>query len=224
MASTDTQTGVLQTKYRLNNTAWQPYTQPFVVNQEGTQTLAYYATDQALNAETVHTLTLPIDLAAPMLTASVNPTQTSHGWYRQAISVTLQAQDAGAGLGNVQVTLDGAGWQPYTNPLTVRPGAAHTVRFRALDRAGHTASTNLLTLGVDGQPPTTTLLLSQAPNAAGWLNQPVTLTLVATDTETGVFQTQYQWQNQSSPAIYQQPLRLTQEGQTTLTWFSLDRR
>ncbi len=223
LASTDTQTGVLQTKYRLNNAAWQPYTQPFVVSQPSTQTLAYYALDQARNAATVHTLTLPIDLAAPLLTASVSPTQTSHSWYRQAVSVTLHAQDAQAGLASLQYQVDGAGWQLYTTALTVPPGAAHTVQFRALDRAGHAAITNLLMVGVDGQPPTTTLLLSQAPNAAGWLNQPVTLTLVATDTETGVFQTQSQWQNQASPAIYQQPLRLVQEGQPTLTWFSIDR-
>lgn len=223
LTSTDTQTGVLHTHYRLNNAAWQPYTQPIVVSQPSTQTLAYYALDQALNAEIVHTLTLPIDLAAPLLTASVSPTQTSHSWYRQAVSVTLHAQDAQAGLDVVQYQVDGAGWQPYITALPIAAGAVHTVQFRALDRAGHTASTNLLTVGVDGQPPTTSLLLSQAPNAAGWLNQPVTLTLVATDTETGVFQTQSQWQTQAAPAIYQQPLRLGQEGQPTLTWFSIDR-
>jgi hypothetical protein len=221
--STDTQTGVWRTQYRVNHGAWQPYTQPVAVTQSGVQTLAYTAQDAALNSAAVQTLTLPLDLAAPVLSAQVSPTQTSQGWYRQAVSVTLQAQDDLAGLATVQYAVQGAAWQPYRTPLTVPPGAAQTVQFRAGDRAGHVATTAPLTLGVDGQPPTTTLFLDPAPNAAGWLNQPVTLTLVATDTGTGVFQTQYQWPTPATPAIYQQPLHLSQEGQTPLTWFAVDR-
>jgi hypothetical protein len=97
------------------------------------------------------------------------------------------------------------------------------LQFRAVDQAGNVALSEPFTLGVDTRPPTTTLHLSATSNAAGWLRAPVTLTLTAVDAETGVFQTQAQLQSQASPAIYQAPLRLDQEGRHTLTWFSLDR-
>ncbi|MFN8494402.1 MAG: hypothetical protein U0350_42775 [Caldilineaceae bacterium] len=216
--------GVFQTQYRVNQAAsWQGYGAPFRLDAVGVQTVVYHSTDRALNTEASHTLTVPLDLAAPLLQVSTDPPTSPNGWYRTGVVVTAQATDAQSGVAAVAYALDGASWQAYSAPVLIAPGTAHTVQFRAQDHAGHIALSPPLMLGVDAQPPTTTLFLNPTPNAAGWLNQPVTLTLIATDTETGVFQTQYQWLKQPSPAIYQQPLHLSQEGQTTLTWFSVDR-
>ncbi|MFN8488732.1 MAG: hypothetical protein U0350_14115 [Caldilineaceae bacterium] len=216
--------GVFQTQYRVNQAAsWQGYGAPFRLDAAGVQTVVYHSTDRALNTEASHTLTVPLDVAAPLLQVSTDPPTSPNGWYRTGVVVTAQATDAQSGVAAVAYALDGASWQAYRTPVLVAPGTAHTVQFRAQDHAGHITLSPPLMLGVDVQPPTTTLFLNPTPNAAGWLNQPVTLTLIATDTETGVFQTQYQWLKQSSPAIYQQPLHLSQEGQTTLTWFSVDR-
>ncbi len=101
------------------------------------------------------------------------------------------------------------------------PTGQQALHLRARDQAGNAATTTL-TLGVDTQPPTTTLRLTPRPNAAGRHNQPVTVTLVATDTGSGLFQSQIQWPGQPSPAIYQQPRPWAQAGISTLAWFSLD--
>jgi len=62
----DVGAGVFQTQYRLNGEAgWRSYSGPFPVNQTGSQTVVYQSTDRALNTEITHTLTLPLDLAAP---------------------------------------------------------------------------------------------------------------------------------------------------------------
>lgn len=67
----DVGSGVFQTQYRLNGEAgWRSDSRPFPLNQTGSQTVVYQSTDRALNTETPHTLTLPIDLAVPTLDGS----------------------------------------------------------------------------------------------------------------------------------------------------------
>ena len=224
LSAVDVGAGLFQSQYRVKGApGWQIYGAPFVVNEAGVQTVEYRSSDRALNLEPVHTITLPLDLAAPVLAIAVQPTPVAGVWSRTGLTLTAQATDTQSGVAALAYTVDDTAWQPYSAPLALTAGAAQTIRFRAIDHAGHVAISAGLTLGVDGQPPTTTLHLSHRPNAAGWFNQPITLTLVATDTETGLFQTQYQWQEQRSPAIYQQPLALSQAGRHTLTWFSVDR-
>ncbi len=68
LAAVDVGAGVFQTQYRLNGEAgWRSYSGPFLVNGAGAQTIVYQSIDRALNTETPHTLTLPLDLAAPTL-------------------------------------------------------------------------------------------------------------------------------------------------------------
>ncbi|MCX6048621.1 MAG: hypothetical protein NT075_26255 [Chloroflexi bacterium] len=68
LSAVDEGAGVFQTQYRVNGEpGWRSYGGPFPVNQAGAQTLIYQSTDRALNTETAHTLTLPLDLAPPTL-------------------------------------------------------------------------------------------------------------------------------------------------------------
>jgi hypothetical protein len=65
LTAVDVGAGVFQTQYRLNEEAgWRTYSGPFPVSDAGVQTVVYQSTDRALNTESAHTLTLPIDLAA----------------------------------------------------------------------------------------------------------------------------------------------------------------
>lgn len=62
--------GVFQTQYRVNGgSSWQIYGGPFTISQAGIQTVVYQSTNSALNIETSHTLTLPLDLARRCWTA-----------------------------------------------------------------------------------------------------------------------------------------------------------
>lgn|GEM_PF-2509293 len=68
LTAVDVGAGVFQTQDRLNGEAgWRSYSGPFPINQAGTQTVVYQSIDRALNTEIAHTLTLPLDLAAPTL-------------------------------------------------------------------------------------------------------------------------------------------------------------
>jgi len=190
LTAVDVGAGVFQTQYRVNGEAgWRSYSGPFPVNQTGSQTVVYQSTDRALNTETQHSLTLPLDLAAPALDVAVSHPPASGVWYGTLITVTAQASDAQAGVAGIEYELDNSGWQPYTTPLPLATGVLHTVRFRATDQVGHLTTSPLLALGIDIQPPTTTVQLSALPTAAGWFGAAVTVTLTSTDTQTGVLHT-----------------------------------
>lgn len=130
LTAVDVGAGVFQTQYRLNEEAgWRSYSGPFPVNQTGSQTISYQSTDRALNTEASHTLTLPIDLAAPTLDVTISHPPASGVWYGTTITVTAQASDAQAGLASVEYALDGAAWQAYTTPLPITTGVLHTLQI-----------------------------------------------------------------------------------------------
>lgn len=222
LTAVDEGAGLFQTDYRIDNAAsWQRYAAPFTLSSDGLHTVHYQSSDRALNREAIHTVTLALDRTPPTISAAVDGQLLAPGWYRADATVVATATDSLAGLVAFDYQTNHGVWQPYRAPLAM-PTGQQALHLRARDQAGNAATTTL-TLGIDTQPPTTTLQLTPRPNAAGWHNQPVTVTLVATDTGSGLFQRQIQWPGQPSPAIYLQPRPWAHEGISTLTWFSVDR-
>jgi hypothetical protein len=65
------------------------------------------------------------------------------------------------------------------------PDGQHTFTVQATDKAGNSGASAYSWL-IDATPPTTTATQSPPPTASGWTNVPVTVTLNASDTGTGV--------------------------------------
>ncbi len=83
---------------------------------------------------------------------------------------------------------------------------------------------------LDATPPVTTAALSPLPNAAGWSNGPVTVTLSATDPDgiSDVAEIHYaatgaQTMAEAVVARSSAAISLTTQGSTTVTWFARDR-
>jgi len=78
------------------------------------------------------------DTTAPEATAKVTGSQNADGASDGSASVTVEATDEGSGVDRVEYAIgaDGA-WQPYTAPVVVDQVGTHTVRYRALDKAGN---------------------------------------------------------------------------------------
>ncbi|ULL16739.1 endonuclease [Paenibacillus sp. H1-7] len=73
----------------------------------------------------------------------------------------------------------------------------------------------------DTTPPITTASLSAAPNATGWHNQDVTVTLTALDDRPGTIVTQYST-NSGAATVYTEPVAVQTEGLNTISYFSTD--
>ena len=77
------------------------------------------------------------DTTAPTVTPTVSGDKNADGDFVGSASVELTATDDSSGVSGIEYDLDGAGWTPYTAPLTVETLGDHTVRYRATDNAGN---------------------------------------------------------------------------------------
>ncbi|MEV0171572.1 family 16 glycoside hydrolase [Streptomyces sp. NPDC050803] len=153
VSASDTGSGVNTIEYAVGSGAWQPYTQPVMVHQVGTHTVRYRATDKAGNvaAEKSVGFTVvaapPQDTTPPVTGVTVEGTRNSDGAYVASAKVTVSATDAG-GVAGIEYSLDGGPYLAYTAPVVVDRVGAHTVAYRATDKAGNTSEARTVSFTV----------------------------------------------------------------------------
>ncbi|MFF5840386.1 OmpL47-type beta-barrel domain-containing protein [Streptomyces massasporeus] len=161
VSASDTGTGVNTIEYAIGSGAWQPYTAPVMVHQVGTHTVRYRATDKAGNvaAEKNVRFTVvaapPADTTPPVTGVAVEGTKNANGAYVNSARVTVTATDEhGSGVERIEYSLDGGPYLAYSAPVVVDRAGAHTVAYRATDKAGNTAAARTVTFTVvSGQVP-----------------------------------------------------------------------
>ncbi|MFB7499277.1 OmpL47-type beta-barrel domain-containing protein [Streptomyces sp. NPDC056161] len=146
VTASDTGSGVNTIEYAVDSGAWQPYTGPAMVHQSGDHTVRYRATDKAGNVAADKSVQFtvvsapPQDTTPPVTGVSVDGTRNSDGAYVGNAKVTVTAADeGGSGVAAVEYSLDGGPYLAYTAPVVVDRAGAHTVAYRATDKAGNTA-------------------------------------------------------------------------------------
>lgn len=205
VAATDAGSGVDTVEYAIGaDGAWQPYTVPVVVNQVGTHTVRYRATDKAGNAAAEKSVDFAVaapptdDTTAPDTSATVSGEKDAQGAYLGMATVTVTASDTGSGVNTIEyaVGADGA-WQPYTAPVMVHEVGTHTVRYRATDKAGNAAAEKNVGFTVVAPPtqdvtaPETTVALTGEKNSDGAFITSAKATVTATDAGSGVDRIEY---------------------------------
>ena len=143
LAAADASSGLAHTYYTLDGVQ-HDYTGPFDVSGNGSHAITYWSTDVAGNTEATHHGWVNIDGDAPSSSDASTPAlalDSVSGWHNAAQFVTLSAADTGtgavSGVARIEYDLDGAGYVPYVAPFLVGTQRSHTVRFRAVDRAGN---------------------------------------------------------------------------------------
>ncbi len=140
-------------------------------------------------------------------------------WYTEAITIQVNATDMESGLAQAFYNLDDSGWREG-DELTIDEDGAHSIIARALDAAGNSAETAQRELKLDATPPTTSLTIEGAPNAQGWHESPVTITLAAQDAASGVASTR--WRVDDGPWREQISATLNTDGDHLFNFYSTD--
>lgn len=146
--ATDSGSGVDRIQYALGTAPddWLPYTAPIVVDQVGTHTIHYRATDRAGNVSPEKSVRFTVvappvqDTTPPVTGVTVDGTRNSDGAYVGHAKVTVSATDeGGSGVADIEYSLDGGPYLTYTAPVIVDRAGRHTVTYRASDKAGNTS-------------------------------------------------------------------------------------
>ncbi|MFC8371829.1 OmpL47-type beta-barrel domain-containing protein [Streptomyces sp. NPDC057239] len=170
------------------------------------------------------------DTTAPEATARVTGSQNADGEYVGSASVTVEATDADSGVDRIEyaVGADGA-WQPYTAPVVVDQVGTHTVRYRALDKAGNVSAEQSVGFTVvapqsdDTTPPETSATVAGEKNDGGDYIDMATVTVTASDTGTGVNTIEYAIGADGAWQAYTGPVMVHEVGTHTVRYRATDR-
>ncbi|WP_424871783.1 OmpL47-type beta-barrel domain-containing protein [Streptomyces sp. SAI-229] len=170
------------------------------------------------------------DTTAPEATAKVTGSQNADGEYVGSASVALAATDEGSGVERIEYAIgaDGA-WQPYTAPVVVDQVGTHTVRYRALDKAGNVSAEQSVGFTVvapqtdDTTPPETSATVAGEKNADGAYIDMATVTVTASDTGTGVNTIEYAIGADGAWQAYTGPVMVHEVGTHTVRYRATDK-
>jgi hypothetical protein len=233
LAATDTGSGVARVEYAIDGGAYGTYSGPVTVNALGRHTVSYRATDQAGNTSAPQSVSFEVvapsdpDTTAPTVTASVTGDRNGDGAYVGTATVTLSATDTESGVDSVEYSLDAQEYARYTSPLSVTAPGQHTVSYRATDVAGNTSAPQSVAFTVveesdpDTTAPTVTAQVTGDRDEDGAYVGTATVTLSATDTESGVDTVEYSLDG-GPYAAYTAPVAVSQPGQHTVSYRATD--
>ncbi|MDH6438454.1 plastocyanin [Streptomyces sp. SAI-144] len=171
------------------------------------------------------------DTTAPSAAAQVTGTQNAQGQYVGSASVAITATDEAGGSGVDRIeyaTGDTGAWQPYTAPVVFDQVGDHTVRYRAVDKAGNVSAEKSAGFTVvarpsdDTVPPDTSATVSGEQNPDGTYLDMATVTVSASDTGSGVNTIEYAV-NDGSWQPYTMPVMVHQVGSHTVRYRATDK-
>ncbi|MEV0154084.1 family 16 glycoside hydrolase [Micromonospora sp. NPDC050686] len=234
LSATDTESGVDRVEYSVDGGGYATYTAPISVTAPGQHTVSYRATDKAGNTSTPQQVSFrvvepaPTDTTPPTASATVTGEKDADGNYLSRATVTLSATDSGSGVDRIEYSLDGQPYAAYSTPVVVNQPGQHTLSYRATDKAGNTSTPQQVSFRVvepaptDTTPPTASAAVTGQRDGTGAYVGSATVTLSATDTQSGVDRIEYQLDG-GAWTTYTAPVTVNRAGQHTVGYRATDK-
>ncbi|MEU8423261.1 plastocyanin/azurin family copper-binding protein [Micromonospora sp. NPDC048835] len=203
VTATDADSGVETVEYQVDDTSFTPYTEPVRVTAVGDHSVQFRATDTAGNTSAVGSVSFRIvepgeeDTTAPVVTAALTGDRDGDGNYVGTATATLTATDSGSGVATIEYALDGAAFTAYVDPIVVTGAGMHMLHYRATDVAGNTSAEQMSHFTIVSPPaedttaPTVTATVAGDRDDGGAYVGGATVTVTATDAESGVARIEY---------------------------------
>ncbi len=162
-----------------------------------------------------------VDTTPPVTVAALSGTAGLNGWYTSAVQVTLTATDDLTGVAGTLYSVDGGAPQVYSTPFGVSADGAHNVTYASVDGGGNVETPKWVTFKIDASAPTTAISLAGTAGTSPWYTSSVSVTLTATDTGSGVAQTDYRvdggaWQ------VYTAAFTVSGDGYHNVSYYSVN--
>ena len=154
LTARDAASGLRATWYRLDGGPKTRSTGPVAIGTSGDHHLAYWSVDRAGNVESTKTVEVKVDVNAPLTRAVLTGPVGEAGFYRDDVTVGLNASDAQSGVASSEIALDDAPLAPYTGPVAVGADGPHRVSFRSTDLTGRSETLRTASFTIDREAPT----------------------------------------------------------------------
>ena len=180
---------------------------PSVLGQGVSQSVAGSSTDAAGNAATATVSGINIDKIAPLLSGSATTAPNANGWYNDAVTVAWTCSDTLSGIETATCP---------ANNLLAAEGLAQQSAATVFDLAGNATTATSPVVQIDLSAPTTAI--SAVPTA--FTNTDVSVTLTPTDNLSGIASTSYSIDGGAN--VIGTSVKITTSGVHTLRYASVD--
>ena len=161
LTASDSGSGVNFTKYRIWSlerwSAWNFYTEPFVIDgEDGVTFLEYWSVDNVGLEETVRNSTFILDNSPPMThIAMAGPNYgTSPIYVAGGTSISISSMDEGSDVTESWYQIDSEPFRRYVSPFDLSPyQGLHELRFWSVDNLGNYEVPKSAPVFVDIEPP-----------------------------------------------------------------------
>ncbi|WP_238153885.1 OmpL47-type beta-barrel domain-containing protein [Streptomyces xinghaiensis] len=223
LSATDPGSGVERIEYALDGGEFAEYAAPVAVDALGEHRLVYRAVDRAGNVSAEKAVEFTVvappeeDTTAPETSAEVSGERDDGGAYLGSATVTVSASDSGSGVERIEYALDGGEFAEYAAPVAVDAVGEHRLVYRAVDRAGNVSAEKAVEFTVVAPPeedttaPETSAEVSGERDDGGAYLGSATVTITATDAESGVERVQYSL-NGGPYLVYTAPVTVARAG------------
>jgi len=190
LTATDTESGVAETYYRINNGAAKTVSangQPPITIEGANNTLEYWSFDNAVNEETHKLVTgIKLDKSPPASLINLNGTLGSGGWFTSDVTVSISVTDSVSEVGRTEYNIDNSVWKTYVAPFNMGDEGVFSIHYMSIDPAGNEETAKTETVKVDKTAPIGSVQINE--NVVYTNITSVTLVLSANDTTSGVAQ------------------------------------
>lgn len=185
LSATDERSGIAKIKNSLDGGDYIDYSEPLIVSKEGTNSLKYYAVDNAGNEEQPHQESINIDKTPPNTKIYTTWTKGTMDWYGSDVLVSLSADDAGSGTSAIYYKLDDGEYAEYDKPFVISKEGLTKLMYYSVDQAGNREVAHEHTFTIDKTPPTIHATRT-SPNINGWNNDAVMVQFTCDDDSSGI--------------------------------------
>ena len=221
LTSNDAGSGVAATYYTVNGGSTLTYSgTPFTVSASGSNKIVYWATDALGNVTAQHTGY--VNISNPYAQATGLAADNHSGWRNTSATVTITGGGDNSPF-TIYYKVDSGSLLNTASPATVNVSGVgnHTVLFYAKNSVGTLSTQETGYVNIETTPPVTTATNLQTSNNTGWATTSQTVTLSATDAQSGVAATYYTIDG-GSQQTYTAPFTVSAPGSHTVVYWSVD--